>query len=119
MNGILNNREQTIANIIVLLIIITSFFFGNNSEVKRKKEEKQQRLELSFDGYVTNIILDSLNHSRKATTRTIIINDNLFFRDEENSFFFDKVKLGDYLVKKENDSMARINATFYNFLEKH
>lgn len=119
MNKILNRKEQNIANIIVLSIITISFFWGNNSETKRKKEERKQKLELSFDGYVTNIILDSLNHSRKATTKTIIINNNLFIREEENSFFFNKVKLGDYLVKKENDSMARINATFYNFLENY
>ncbi|VXB69854.1 hypothetical protein FLAVO9AF_230172 [Flavobacterium sp. 9AF] len=64
-----------------------------------QKAEKKQRLEMAFDGYVTNIILDSLT-PRRTLKRTIILNDTLFIIDKENKFFFDKVNLGDYLVKK-------------------
>ena len=94
------------------------FIYLQFTKEDTQKAEKKQRLEMAFEGYVTNIILDSVT-PRTRLKRTLIINDTLFIIDKKNKFFFDKVNLGDYLVKKENDSMARINATFYNYLENY
>lgn len=120
MKQITPEKDQDRVSIIVITFALIIFIYLQFTKEDRQKAEKKQRLKMAFEGYVTNIILDSLSdYPRKTLKRTLILNDTLFIIDEKNEFFFDKVNLGDYLVKKENDSMARINATFYNYLENY
>lgn len=63
------------------------FIYLQFTKEDRQKAEKKQRLEMAFEGYVTNIILDSLSdYPRKTLKRTLILNDILIIIDKKSIF---------------------------------
>ncbi len=87
MKQIIPEKDQDRVSIIVITFALIIFIYLQFTKEDRQKAEKKQRLEMAFEGYVTNIILDSLSdYPRKTLKRILILNDILIIIDKKSIF---------------------------------